>query len=65
MRRQFTVSGTPNNGVAVYFLNFFDKGFAAEYTEAGFSALDLPGLEAEIDARVSYNGWRVEEIAQN
>ena len=61
-RRTFEVSGSHNNGVGTYFLSFFNEKFQAEYTDEGFTALDLPGLDEEIEARIEQDGFRVEEL---
>ena len=60
-RRTFNVTGQDRNGVGVYFLNFFDEKFKAEYTPDGFTALNLPGLDEEIRDRIEWEGWRVDE----
>lgn len=63
-RRTFQVTGKHINGVGTYFLNFFDEKYAAEYTEQGFSALNLPGLEDEIEARICADGFDVTETTE-
>lgn len=62
-RREFTVGENYKHGhnAGAYFLNFFDIQFQAEYTEGGFRALDVPGLDQEIEGRLSQDGWDVSE----
>ena len=60
-RRTFQVTGEHINGVGVYFLSFFDEKYEAQYTKDGFSALDLQGLDDEIEHRICTDGFDVTE----
>lgn len=61
-RKHFQCSNS-NYNAGAYFLNFFDEKFNAQYEGVdGFSALNLPGLDAEIARRIERDGWCVDEI---